>query len=154
MRLWLLFVLAAIMTGFAGWMLARTAVPIAIHTGLSETVVGGVLTGLTGSLPEFITALAAVRLGALTLAVGDILGGNAFDALIVAFSDWSYPGESIFSAAGPDMIFLLALTLLLVSILLMGMLHREKHGIVNIGLESFMVLILYVGAYAMLLGLG
>ena len=150
-RLWLQFALAAVMTGAAGWLLARTAIPIAQHTGLSETVVGGLLTGLTGSLPELITALAAVRMGALTLAVGDILGGNAFDALIVAFSDWSYPGGSVFAAAGPEMIFLLALTLLLTAILLMGMLYREKHGIINIGLESFMVLILYVVAYALLL---
>ena len=152
-RLWLQFALAAAMTGVAGWLLARTAIPIATHTGLSETVVGGLLTGLTGSLPELITALAAVRMGALTLAVGDILGGNAFDALIVAFTDWSYPGESVFSAAGSDMLFLLGLTLLLTAILLMGMLHREKHGIVNIGLESFLVLILYIGAYTLLLTL-
>jgi len=153
-RLWLQFALAAAMTGMAGWLLARTAIPIAVHTGLSETVVGGLLTGLTGSLPELITALAAVRMGALTLAVGDILGGNAFDALIIAFTDWSYPGESVFGAAGQDQIFLLALTLLLTSVLLMGMLHREKHGIVNIGLESFMVLLLYTSAYTLLLTLG
>jgi cation:H+ antiporter len=142
------------MTAVAGWLLALTAIPIAIHTGLSETVVGGLLTGLTGSLPELITALAAVRMGALTLAVGDILGGNAFDALIIAFTDWSYPGVSVFRAAGPDQIFLLALTVLLTSVLLMGMLHREKHGIVNIGLESFMVLLLYTGAYILLFTLG
>jgi cation:H+ antiporter len=153
-RLWLQFALAAAMTAIAGWLLARTAIPIAIHTGLSETIIGGLLTGLTGSLPEFITALAAVRMGALTLAVGDILGGNAFDALIIAFSDWSYPGISVFRAAGQDQIFLLALTVLLTSVLLMGMLHREKHGIVNIGLESFMVLLLYTGAYTLLLTLG
>ncbi|MGD2056440.1 MAG: sodium:calcium antiporter, partial [Gammaproteobacteria bacterium] len=152
--LWLQFALAAMMTGIAGWMLARTAIPIAVHTGLSETIVGGLLTGVSGSLPELITAVAAVRLGALTLAVGDILGGNAFDVLIVAFSDWGYPGESIFAAAGGEQIFLLALTLLLVSVLLMGMLYREKHGIANIGLESFMVLILYVGAFALLFLLG
>jgi cation:H+ antiporter len=149
-RLWLQFVLAACMTGMAGWLLARTAIPIADHTGLSETVVGGLLTGLAGSMPELITAVAAVRMGALTLAVGDVLGGNAFDALIVAFVDWSFPGESVFAAAGAEQVFLLALTVLLTAILLMGMLHREKHGIANIGLESFMVLILYVGAFMLL----
>ena len=153
-RLWLQFVLAASMTGIAGWLLARTAIPIADRTGLSETIVGGILTGLAGSMPELITAVAAVRMGALTLAVGDVLGGNAFDALIVAFVDWGFPGESVFAAAGAEQVFLLALAVLLTSILLMGMLYREKHGIANIGLESFLVLILYVGAFMLLFMLG
>jgi len=153
-RLWLQFALAACMTGMGGWLLARTAIPIADHTGLSETIVGGILTGLAGSMPEFITALAAVRMGALTLAVGDVLGGNAFDALIVAFADWGFPGESVFAAAGRDQVFLLALAVLLTSILLMGLLYREKHGIANIGLESFLVLILYIGAFMLLFMLG
>lgn len=149
--LWLRFLAAAAMMALAGWLLARTAIPIVRHTGLSETVVGGLLTGIAGSLPELITALAAVRMGALTLAVGDILGGNAFDALIVAFTDWSYPGGSVFAAASRDQVFLLALALLLTAILLMGMLYREKHGIANIGLESFLVLIFYVGGFSALL---
>jgi cation:H+ antiporter len=134
--------------------LAITAVPITSHTGLSETLVVGVLTGLTGSLPELVTALAAVRMGALTLAVGDILGGNAFDALIVAFSDWAYRDDSIFLAASADQGLLLALASVLTAMLLMGLLYREKHGIANIGLESFLVLAFYVGAFTLLFFVG
>ncbi len=152
--LWLRFALSAAITAVGGWLLAITAVPITSHTGLSETLVGGVLTGLTGSLPELVTALAAVRMGALTLAVGDILGGNAFDALIVAFSDWTYRDGSIFAAASPDQGFLLALASVLTAILLMGLLYREKHGIANIGLESFLVLAFYVGAFTLLFVVG
>jgi cation:H+ antiporter len=148
--LWLRFALSALTTAVGGWLLAITAVPIARHTGLSETIVGGLLTGLTGSLPELVTAVAAVRMGALTLAVGDILGGNAFDTLIVAFSDWAYRGGSIFAAATAEQGYLLALAGLLTAILLMGMVYREKHGIANIGLESFLVLSFYVGAFALL----
>jgi cation:H+ antiporter len=148
--LWLRFSLTALATALGGWLLAITAVPIARQTGLSETVVGGLLTGLAGSLPELVTALAAVRIGALTLAVGDILGGNTFDALIVAFSDFAYPGGSIFAAASREQGFLLALAALLTSILLMGLVYREKHGVANIGLESFLVLTLYLGAFALL----
>jgi len=86
--------------------------------------------------------------------VGDILGGNAFDALIVAFSDWAYREGSIFAAASRDQGFLLALASLLTSILLMGLIYRERHGIANIGLESFLVLAFYVGAFAVLFAFG
>jgi cation:H+ antiporter len=153
-RLWLRFGLAAAMTALGGWLLALSAVPMSVHTGLSETLVGGMLTGLTGSLPELVTALTAVRMGALTLAVGDILGGNAFDALIVAFSDWTYPGGSVFAAVSGHQTFLLALSVLLTAVLLMGLVYREKHGIGNIGLESFLVLVLYLGGLALLLLVG
>jgi len=152
--LWLRFASFAAVTAIGGWLLAITAIPIMSHTGLSETLVGGLFTGLTGSLPELVTALAAVRMGALTLAVGDILGGNAFDALIVAFSDWAYLEGSIFAAASRDQGFLLALASLLTAILLMGLIYRERHGIANIGLESFLVLAFYVGAFAMLFAFG
>jgi cation:H+ antiporter len=148
--LWLRFVLCAAIVSFSGWMLARAGVALSTHTGLSETMVGGALTGAASSLPELITAVTAVRLGALTLAVANVLGGNAFDTLIVAFSDLAYRGGSIYAGLLNREVFLIALTILLTSVLLMGMLHREKHGIANIGLESFLVLVLYVGAFVVL----
>ena len=134
-------------TAVGGWLLAVTAVPIDRQTVLSETLVGGLLTGLTGSLPELVTTLAAVRMGALTLAVGDILGGNAVDALIVAMSDAAYRDGSIFASASAEQGFLLALAAFLTSVLLMGLVYRERHEIANIGLESFLVLAFYLGGF-------
>jgi cation:H+ antiporter len=152
--LWFRFGVAAVATAAAGWLLARAAVPLSVHTGLSETLVGGVLTGLAGSLPELVTAVAAVRIGALSLAVGDILGGNCFDALIVAFTDLAYPGGSVYAAVGPHQDFLLALTVLLSAVLLMGMLYRERHGVGNIGLESVLLLVFYLGGIGLLVAVG
>lgn len=40
--------------------------------------------------------MAAVRRGALTLAVGDILGGNCFDVLFISGSDVAYREGSIY----------------------------------------------------------
>jgi cation:H+ antiporter len=150
-RLWSSFAAGAAMTAFSGWLLARAAVPISIHSGMSETVVGGVLTGLAGSMPELVTALAAVRMGALSLAVGDILGGNCFDVLIVGMSDVLYLDGSVYAAAGPHVDFLLALTMLLAAVLLMGLLFREKHGVANIGFESFLLILLYIAGMGLLL---
>jgi cation:H+ antiporter len=152
--LWLRFALAAAVTAIAGFLLARTAVPIATYTGLSETLFGGLFTGLTSSLPELISALTAVRLGSLTLAVGSVLGGNAFDTVIVAFCDWAYTGGSIFSAAGGHQVYLLSLGILLTAILMSGLVYREKHGIGNIGMESFLILSIYTGAFILLFMMG
>lgn len=148
--LWLRFVLCAFFMATGGWLLGHAGISISIHTGLSETIVGGLFTALSGSAPELITAVTAVRLGALTMAVGDVLGGNAFDTVIIALSDIAYREGSIYVALSSHQLFLLALTVLLTGILLMGMLHREKHGIANIGLESFLIITLYAGAFTYL----
>ncbi len=149
--LWLRFALAAAFVAFAGWLLAHAAIGISARTGLSETAVGGLFTGLSSSLPEFVTALTAVRMGALTLAVGDVLGGNAFDTLIVAVADVLYRDGSVYAAVSEWELFLISLTMLMTGILLMGLLHRERHGIGNIGLESVLILALYIGAFTALL---
>lgn len=92
--------------------------------------------------------IAAVRIGALTLAVSDIIGGNSFDVLFISAADLAYRDGSIYHAlGGPDMM-LLALTLLLTAILAAGLIHRQARGI---GFEGLAILALYVGGFALLL---
>lgn len=140
---WVSFAVLAMVVAGAGWMLARSAISISQHAGLAESVVGGIFTAITTSLPELVVAIAAVRRGALALAVGDILGGNAFDVLFLFASDIAYRGGSIYAAITATEVFWVALSILLAGILLLGLLRREKHGFGNIGFESFLVLVLY-----------
>ena len=88
----------------------------------------------------------AVRMGALNLAVGDIIGGNAFDTLFVAASDIAYRQGPIYAAVSSAERFWLAISMTMTSVLLMGLIYRERHGPGNIGLESVILLALYVGA--------
>ena len=143
------FILTAIV-GVAGYLVSRSGIAIAQETGLSETVVGALFTAVATSLPELVTSIAAVKQGALTLAVGGIIGGNSFDVLFVAFSDIAYRGGSIYHAITNSHIFSISLTILMTGILVMGLLRREKHGVGNIGFESFLVLLLYTGGVLML----
>lgn len=120
-------------------------------TALSETAVGTLLTAIATSMPELVTSVAAVRAGALTLAVGNIIGGNSFDVLFVAFADFAYRPGSIYQAQGYQQVFVIGLCISLTSVLLLGLLRREKHGIANIGFESFLILLLYLGGVLTLL---
>ncbi len=149
-RLWMSFFALSLLLGVAGFVVARTGVQIAEQTGISATIVGGLLTAIATSLPELVTTIAAVRRGALTLAVGGVIGGNAFDTLFVAFSDFAYRDGSIYHAITNQQVFIIALTILMTGILLLGLLRREKQGIGNIGFESFLTLALYFGSFALL----
>lgn len=149
-KLWLQFIPLVLIIAAAGYVVAQTGGAIATQTQLSETVVGTMLTAISTSLPELVTSIAAVRQGALTLAVGDIIGGNCFDVLFLSFSDVAYRSGSIYHGISEREIFVIALTILLVGVLLLGLLRRERHGLGNIGFESFLTIVLYIAGFIVL----
>lgn len=151
-QLWLSFAFLAILIGGAGYLLGTSGVKISEQTGLSETVVGGLFTAISTSLPELVTSIAAVQQGALTLAVSGIIGGNTFDVLMLSLSDVAYRQGSIYNAITSHETFVISLTILMTAILLLGLLRREKSGIGNIGFESLSILVLYLGGFAILVG--
>lgn len=133
----------------AGAAVAHTTGNLAEQTGMSETLAGGLFSAVATSLPELVTTVAAVRRGALTLAVSDIVGGNFFDVLFVFAADFVFLQGSLYHAAGvgPREIFLTGLAILLNLTLLLGLLFRQRAGPGNIGFESFLILVLYVCGY-------
>ncbi len=149
------FVILAIVIALAGWLLSVSGVQIAHRTGIGETVVGALMTAVATSLPELITTLAAVRRGALQLAVGGIVGGNTFDVLFLVPADAVFTSGSIYHAANPQYGFWIAVSLLMSAVLLLGLLRREKYGIGNIGFESALLIGIYAGAVVIgVVGLG
>lgn len=147
---WLRFASYGLVVAGAGWVLAQLAVPLGDKTGWSEGIVGGVFTAVSTSIPELVVAVTAVRMGALNLAVGDIIGGNAFDTLFIAASDVAYREGPIYSVLSDSEYFWLANSMVMTSVLLMGLIYRERHGPGNIGLESVLLLLLYFGGLAVL----
>lgn len=63
---------------------------IADEMGWTRTFVGTLLVAGATSLPEIVVTLAALRLRALDMAIGGLLGSNLFDLLIVAVDDMFY----------------------------------------------------------------
>ncbi|MGF1457248.1 MAG: sodium:calcium antiporter [Alphaproteobacteria bacterium] len=139
-----------VVVGVAGGIIAQTAGLLVDRTGLSAGFVGTAFTAVATSLPELVTTVAAVRRGALTLAVAGILGGNSFDVLFIAFSDIAYRSGSVYHAIGPQQFFIAMLGIVMTAILLIGLLHRERHGIGNIGFESAALLGAYLAGLAVL----
>lgn len=143
LRLWTEFLVLMATLGLAGLVLEPAATTISAEAGLSQTVVGVLLTAISTSIPELVTSVAAVRRGALTLAVGGIIGGNAFDTLFMAASDIAYRDGSIYHTMSADMERWVTLTLLMAAILIMGLIRRERYGVGRIGAESVAIMVLY-----------
>ncbi len=149
-KLWLQFFIFALIVAFAGFMITEAGIGIVAHTRLPESFVGGLFTAGSSSIPELVVAIAAVRQGSLALAMGDIIGGNTFDILFIAFADFAFHRGSIYHALATTQVFMIALTLSLTTILLIGLLYREKYGPGRIGWESLLILILSMSGYCLI----
>lgn len=148
---WLGFIALAVVTGTAGWVLMEAAKSISDQTGLSDTVVGGLLTALATSTPELVTTIAAIRYGALTLAVSNIFGTNCFNMLVVAAADLVYPHGSIYHDMAPVQMTWGLVSILMTAILLLGLVRRETYGFGRIGFESTLILTVYAVAIGIVL---
>lgn len=143
-RLWAGFILMAIITGISGWFLMESAKGIGEHTGLSDTILGGLLTAISTSTPELVTTIAAIRIGALTLAVSNIFGTNCFNMLVVAAADLGYTKGSIYHDVSQVQMIWGLVSILMTAILLLGLVKRDTYGIGRIGFESAAILSIYL----------
>ena len=105
---------------------AWSAKRIAELTGLGTTFIGTWLVGLATSLPEVVTSVAAVRLGAVDLAIGNLFGSNAFNMVVFLAMDIAHPGGSIFAVLDPTHAITALLAVVLMALGLAAIVLRSE----------------------------
>lgn len=95
------YLVAALIVGAAGVWLPFIATRLADLTGWRMSFVGTSFIAAATSLPEVIVTIAALRLKAVDLAIGGLLGSNLFDVLVLAIDDLAYTKGSLFAHASP-----------------------------------------------------
>jgi len=128
----------------AGIMLALNADIIARNTGLGQTFVGTMLVAGATSLPELVAAIAAIRIGAYDMAVGNVLGSNVFNILILVATDVAYSGGSVYQVVSTQHLITAITAMILSSIAVIGLFYRSKRTILMLGWDSVAILIGYV----------
>ena len=84
---------AALVVVFAGIWLPFIGAELAVQMQWNESFVGTLFVAFVTSLPELVVTIAAVRIQALDMAVGNVLGSNLFNTVIIAVDDLFYlPG--------------------------------------------------------------
>lgn len=123
------FVVLAGSMAVAGYVVGRAGLAVVEATPASGSLVGSTLTTGISSMSELVTLIAAVRITALTLGVGDIIGGNVFDLLQVTVADGFYRQGPVYADAGPSGLLLLAGCFLVTALLASALLLRDRRGI-------------------------
>jgi len=89
-------VASAVIVGAGIW-LPMIGVRLAEVMGWSNSFVGTLFIAFATSVPELATTWGAVRIGAIDMAFGNLLGSNLFDVVILAIDDMAYTQGPIFS---------------------------------------------------------
>ncbi|GAA1466386.1 sodium:calcium antiporter [Microbacterium thalassium] len=145
-RLWGTLASLGLVVAVTGWVIGQAGLSVVAATGWSSGITGFTLTTAITSLPELIVLIAAIRMGALTLGVANIIGGNVFDVLTLSVADSFYLEGTIYSAAGAVSLVLLGGTLLITAVLGAGLVMRDRQGI---GFEGIAIPALYAGTIAL-----
>ena len=141
---------AALTVVGAALLLPSLAEQIAGQTGLGQAFVGNLFVAATTSLPEAVVSIAAVRMGALDLGLGNILGSNLFNLLILGLDDVLYrPGPILASSDSSQLIAAFAV-LLMNGVLLVGLTYQVLRKRLVVAWDTGIILAIYFAALSLM----
>ncbi|HCY90168.1 MAG TPA: sodium:proton exchanger [Chitinophagaceae bacterium] len=117
---------------------------LAEQAGLSKSFVGTLLVAASTSLPELVVSIAAVRMGSMDMAVGNLLGSNVFNMLILSIDDIMYTNGPILSSVNPIHALSGLFTLLMTSVVGIGILQHVPKKRLVLGIDALIIIILYL----------
>jgi len=148
---YLRFTLAAMAVIAAGIWLSFIGDEIAQVTGWERSFVGSLFLAISSSAPELVVSIAALRLGAIDMAIADILGSNMFNIAIVAPVDIAYRQGSVLSLASNSHLATAATVVAMSLVVIAGIKFRAKRKtFAVVSWYSVGLIALYIlGAYAL-----
>ena len=117
---------AAVFVVAAGGVLPRVATEIALQMGWSNTFVGTIFIALATSIPEVAVSITAMSIGAVDMAVANLLGSNLFDAVIVAVDDLAYTNGPILGAVSQSHAVTAVAAAVMSAVVIVGVSYRPQ----------------------------
>lgn len=139
------FCIAAGAIVVAGPHLAHAAGHIADATGLGKTFMGTTLVAFSTSLPELVASLAALRMGAHDLAIGNVFGSNAFNMLLLIPLDLVHKGP-ILSAVSESHAVTCIAAIVATMVVVLGQLYQVERRKKLIEPDAWLVIAVVIGA--------
>jgi cation:H+ antiporter len=107
--------------------------------------VGTTLLAFATSLPELVAAVAAVRIGAHDLAVGNLFGSNCFNMAALLFADVAYRPGPLLAAVHPGQAVAGISAVLLMSLALAAIVHGAETRVARLEPDAILLLLIYLG---------
>lgn len=143
------FAIGAAVIFVAAPFVAKSGGRIAELSGLGETFLGTTLVAFSTSLPELVATIAAVRMRAFELAVGNIFGSNSFNMILFVPLDLAHGGPIFASLSQAHLLSALAI-ILATAVSVLGQLYQAEKRIRFLEPDAAVVIAIVLGSLALL----
>jgi cation:H+ antiporter len=128
---------------------------LAATTGLSVSFVGNLFLATSTSLPEIATSLTAIRLGAIDLAIGNVLGSNLFNILLFFVYDLADGKSNFWASLTNANAFAAVMTMMMTGVVIISLMYRASPKTPNrISWDGLALSGMYLGSIVLLYLLG
>jgi cation:H+ antiporter len=144
-QLMIRYLAAALLVVAAGSWLPFVAKHIAQQMGWYESFVGTLLVAFVTSLPELVVTVAALRLNALDMAIGNLFGSNLFNILILTVDDILYtPGPLLAHVSTTHAVSAIS-AIMMTGVAIVALLYRTKTRVLKtVGWASIYLFTIYL----------
>ena len=155
-KLWkdiLFLVIGAAVIALGANLLVDNAIIVAQELGVSEKVIGLTIVAVGTSLPEFVTAITALVKGYSSLSLGNIIGANIFNLLLVSgaaitISPFPLPLSGTIGGINSSLVLDLPVVVLVMALLTIPALVKERlsrwQGVVLLGIYAAFLALQFV----------
>ena len=139
------YISSALVVIIAGVYLPVVCAQLAEIMGWHNSFVGTLFVAGVTSLPELAVTIAALRMGALDMAIANLLGSNLFNILVLALDDLVFVKGALLSHISPTHAISALSAVLMTGFVIIGLIYRPTTRLMlNIGWVSLGLLILYL----------
>ncbi len=134
--------------------LASSADNLAVATGLGASFFGTLFIAFVTSLPELVVSIAAIRLAAFDLVVGNIFGSNAFNMAALVVLDLFYSKGSVFLVLSSIHAVTGLFIIVISTVAIMGLVFRSEKRYLLLEPDAGLILVLVISALYVVWQLG
>ena len=116
---------------------------LAEASGLGQSFFSTLFIAASTSLPEVVVCIAAIRMGTIDLAIGNIFGSNIFNIAILALDDIMYTKGPIFQFTSPNHIIPVLGTIIITAIGIIGIVFKEEKKW-KLAIDTALIAVVYV----------
>lgn len=128
----------------AALFLPHFAEQIAEFSGLGKSFVGTLFLAASTSLPEVAVSIAAIRIGAVDLAVGNLFGSNIFNVFILFIDDVFYTSGHILKHASKSNMISVFAFIIMSAIVIIGLTYQAKGKRYFLAWDALLIFLVFV----------
>jgi cation:H+ antiporter len=117
---------------------------LAEETGLGKTFAGTLFLAASTSLPEMAVSFAAIRMGSTDMAIGNLLGSNIFNVMILFLDDLFYTKGHLLKDASDANLLSAFFVLMMTGVAIIGFIFPSQKKTIFLSWDTFAIFALYI----------